>query len=77
MQLIGIPKRTKIVLKILYGQSNGRQNIIFLNGQTTASFSNKHHYNFYNKYMWKMTIQYTVPGFEPPTFVTWVSTHNH
>ena len=29
-------------------------------------FSNKH-YNFYNKSMWKMSIQYTVPGFEPTT----------
>ena len=35
-------------------------------------FSNKHHYNFYNKY-----IQYTVPGFEPTTFGTWVSSHHH
>ena len=33
--------------------------------------------NFYNKYMWKMSIQYTVPGFEPTTFQTWVVTHNH
>ena len=40
-------------------------------------FSNKHHYNFYNKYMWKMSIQYTVPGFKPTTFGTWVSSHNH
>ena len=39
-------------------------------------FSNKQ-YNFYNKYMWKMSIQYTVPGFEPTTFGTWVSSHNH
>ena len=39
-------------------------------------FLNKH-YNFYNKYMWKMSIQYTVPGFEPTTFRTWVSSHNH
>ena len=28
-------------------------------------FSNKHHYKFYNKLRWKMSIQYTVPGFEP------------
>ena len=40
-------------------------------------FSNKHHYNFYNRYMWKMSIQYKVPGFEPMTFRTWVSSHNH
>ena len=40
-------------------------------------FSIKHHFNFYNKYMWKMSIQYMVPGFEPMTFGTWVSTHNH
>ena len=24
-----------------------------------------------------MSIQYTVPGFEPTTFGTWVSSHNH
>ena len=39
-------------------------------------FSNKH-YNSYNKYMWKMSIQYTVPGFEPTTFRPWASSHNH
>ena len=32
---------------------------------------------FYSKYMWKMSIQYTVPGFELMTFGTWVSSHNH
>ena len=32
---------------------------------------------FYNKYMWKMSIQYMVPGFEPTTFRMWVSSHNH
>ena len=32
---------------------------------------------FYIKYMWKMSIQYTVPGFEPTTFGTWVFSHNH
>ena len=46
----------------------------FKNGPTPASFSffsvfsSKHQYNFYNKYMWKMSIQFTVPGFEPTTF---------
>ena len=40
-------------------------------------FPNKHHYNFYNKYVWKMSIQYTVPGFEPMTFGKWVYSHNH
>ena len=39
-------------------------------------FSNKH-YNFYNKYVWKMSIQYTVLGFEHMTFKKWVSSHNH
>ena len=29
-------------------------------------FSNKH-YNFYNKYMWKMSIEYRVLGYEPTT----------
>ena len=33
-------------------------------------FSIKYHYNFYNKYLWKMSIEYTVPGFEPTTFGT-------
>ena len=33
--------------------------------------------NFYNKYMWKMSIQYMVPRFEPTTFGTQVSSHNH
>ena len=36
------------------------------------SFSKKHHYNFYNKYMLKVTIRYTMPGFEPTT-----SSDNH
>ena len=27
--------------------------------------------------MWKMSIQYTVPGLELTTFGTWVSSHNH
>ena len=35
------------------------------------------HYNFYNKYMWKIYIHYTVLGFEPTTFRTWVSSQNH
>ena len=41
-------------------------------------FWNKH-YNSYDKYMWKnvMTIQYTALVFEPMTFGTWVSSHNH
>ena len=52
------------------------------NGPTLVSFlfsvfSNKHHYNFCNKYMWKMSIQYMVPRFEPMTFGMWVSSHNH
>ena len=37
-------------------------------------FSNKHHYKFYNKLL---SIQYTVPGFEPTTFGTRVSSHDH
>ena len=39
-------------------------------------FTNKHHYKFNNKLMWKMSIQYMVPGFKPTTFGT-VSSHNH
>ena len=30
-----------------------------------------------NMYMWKMSIQNAVPGFELTTFGTWVSSHNH
>ena len=33
--------------------------------------------NFYNKYMWKISIQYSVVGFEHSTFRTRVSSHNH
>ena len=40
-------------------------------------FSNKHHYNFNNNYMWKNYIQYKVLGFKPTTFGTWASCHNH
>ena len=40
-------------------------------------FSNKHHYNFTTNVCEKMSIQYTVPGFEPTAFGTWVSSHNH
>ena len=45
----------------------------FLMGQSRplfrlfSVFSNKH-YNFYNKYWWKMSIHYMVLGFEPTTF---------
>ena len=63
------------------------QNIFFAvtdqvkNGSSPATFclfsSFKKHYNYYNKYMWKISIQYTVLGFEPTTFRTWVSSHNH
>ena len=31
-------------------------------------FSKKHNYNFYNKYVLKMSIQYTMVGFQPTTF---------
>ena len=40
-------------------------------------FWNKHHFNFYKKFMRKMSIQYTMPGFEPTTCWNWVSSHNH
>ena len=33
--------------------------------------------HFVHQVMWKMTIQYMVLGFEPKTFRTWVSSHNH
>ena len=32
---------------------------------------------FLPQYMWKMSIQYPVHGFEPTTSWTWVSSHNH
>ena len=39
-------------------------------------FSSKHYY-FYNNTMWKMSIQYPVPWFDPSTTCTWVSSRNH
>ena len=39
-------------------------------------FSNKQ-YTFYNKLMWKMSIQYLVLGFEFTTFGLWASSFNH
>ena len=39
-------------------------------------FPNKQ-FNFYNESMWKMSIQYMAPGFEPTTVQTWVVSHNH
>ena len=39
-------------------------------------FSNNQHI-FYNKFMWKMSIQYTVPGFELTTFWLWVTSFYH
>ena len=32
---------------------------------------------FYSNIMWKMSIQYLVPGFEPTASWTWASSHNH
>ena len=47
------------------------------NGPSPAIFvfSNKH-YNLCNKFMLKMSIQYTVLGIEPTTFRTWVSSQD-
>ena len=51
----------------------------FKNGLTPAffvyfrSFAKKQ-YHFYIKSMWKMSIQYMAPAFEPTTFQTWVVT---
>ena len=39
-------------------------------------FSSNQHI-FYNKFMWKMSIQYTVPGFELTTFWLWVTSFYH
>ena len=58
-------------------------NLLFFykNGPNPASFSFIfglfHLFSVFFKYMWKMSIQYTAPGFEPTTFGTWVSFHNH
>ena len=41
------------------------------------SYSNKHQYNFTRNEREIMSIQYTAFGFEPTTFRTWVSSHNH
>ena len=43
------------------------------------SFSNKHYYNFLQQINVKnvMSIQYTALGFEPTTFGSWASSHNH
>ena len=57
--------------------------ISFLNGPTPPSFSFifvffKHTFQILQQIdMWKMSIQYTVPGFKLTTFGTWVSFHNH
>ena len=37
----------------------------------------KNNTNFTTNQCEKMSIQYTVPGFEPTTFLTLVVTHNH
>ena len=52
------------------------------NGPTPASFSfifafPNTYYNFTTNKFEKMSIQYTVPGFELTSFGTWVSSHNH
>ena len=55
----------------------------FLNGPIPASFMvyfcifMQTSLQLYKKYMWKMSIQYMVLGFESTTFRTWVSSHNH
>ena len=56
--------------------------IIFKNGPSRplvhfiVVFQSKQHI-FNNKQRWKMSIQYMALGFEPKTFGTWVSSHNH
>ena len=67
--------RRFIVWEVIYLQ-------LFFNGPSPATFSiiffiSNKHYHFYNKYMWKMYIQYVVLGFEPTAFWKWVSYHNH
>ena len=57
--------------------------IFFKNGPTPASFLfifglfKQTLLQFLQQICEKMSIQYTVPGFEPTTFRSWVSSHNH
>ena len=48
---------------------------VIFNRPSPATFS--FIFVFSNKYMCKMSIYYTALGFEPTTFETWVSSHNH
>ena len=53
------------------------------NGPTPASVSlifclfKQTSLQFYNKYTWKISIQYAAPGLEHTTSRTWVVSHNH
>ena len=40
-------------------------------------FSNNHQFNFHNNFMWKISIEYLVQGFELMTFRFWISFLNH
>ena len=64
------PKGTALAAKKIVASL--REDYLLLNGPTLASFyflSFQTHYRFYNKYVCeKMSIQYTVPGFELTTW---------
>ena len=69
-----VPRRT----------TSGKQKLFLRNGPNSASFVFifvffKQTITILTTNIWKnvMTIQYTVPGFEPTTFGTWVSSHSH
>ena len=62
-----------IVLKTLFFKMDKPRPLFCL----VLVFSNKHHYNFYKKKVKKMSLQNMVPGFEPMTFGTRGSSHNH
>ena len=84
---VGVAKQ-KGVISLGHSQSLKIYPFIFFfkNGPTPASFSLFSVFFkqtllqfFYNRLMWKnvMSIQCTAPGFEPTTFVSWASSHNH
>ena len=59
----------------LFASRCKRIQLMFLNGASLASFS--FIFVFWNKFMWKMSIQYMTLGFKPTIFRTWVSYHKH
>ena len=86
--LLKLPLRAHLIAAIDVDLINGKEDnerltLFFKNWPTPASFClflvfwNKHYKFFTTNICEKMSIQYMVPGFEPMTFGTWVSSHNH